>query len=53
MMNISFMSVHHLVCHLDLKEMENHKVATALPDHFIILCAGIIRSLYQQVLKVV
>ena len=28
MMNSSFMSVHHLVCHLDLNEMETHKVAT-------------------------
>ena len=38
MMNSSFMSVHHLVCHLDLNEVETHKVATislALPDHCI------------------
>ena len=28
MMNSSFMSVHHLVCHPDLNEMETHKVAT-------------------------
>ena len=38
MLNSSFMSVHHLVCHLDLNEMETHKVATifqALPDHCI------------------
>ena len=28
MINSSFMSVHHLVCHLDLNEMKTHKVAT-------------------------
>ena len=34
MMNSSFMSVHHLVCHLDLKEMETDKVAT-LSRHWL------------------
>ena len=31
MMNSPFMSVYHSVCHLDLNEMETHKVATLSP----------------------
>ena len=31
MMNSPFMSVYNSVCHLDLNEMETHKVATLSP----------------------
>ena len=33
MMNSSFMSVYHLLCHLHLNAMENHKVAILPPSY--------------------
>ena len=41
MMDSSFMPVHHLVCHLDLNEMETYKVtALSLRWHYQIILSA-------------
>ena len=52
MMNSCFMFVHHLVYHLDLNQMETHKVGMLSSTAFSALALGN-SQVYQQVWEVV